>query len=39
MLNIELGRAGLLAIPKNWLLENIREAIQRVLNLNDYWEY
>lgn len=34
-----MGRAGLLVIPRNWLLENIKEAIQRVLNLDDEWEY
>lgn len=39
MLNIELGRAGLLSLPQHWLLQNIKEVIQRVLNLDDEWEY
>ncbi len=34
-----MGRAGLLVIPRNWLLENINEAVQRVLDLDDEWEY
>ena len=39
MLNIELGRAGLFAIPRDWLLETIEEAAEPLLQLNDDWEY
>jgi hypothetical protein len=39
MLNIELGRAGLLAIPRDWLLQNIEETAEPLLVLCDDWEY
>lgn len=39
MLNIELGRAGLLSLPQYWLLQNIKKVMPRVLNLDDEWEY
>ena len=39
MFNIELGRAGLLAIPRDWLLQNIEEAAEPLLVSDDDWEY
>lgn len=39
MLNIQLGRDGLLGIPRNWLLVRIEEAAAPLLALNEYWEY
>ena len=38
-LNIELGRAGLLALPREWLLLNIEEAAEPLLRADDEWEY
>lgn len=38
-LNIELGRAGLLALPKGWLLRHIEEAVGTLLRVDDEWEY
>ncbi len=39
MMNIELGRAGLMALPREWLLQNIEEAAKPLLELDDDWEY
>jgi hypothetical protein len=39
ILNIELGRASLVALPRNWLLEKIEEASKPLLDENDEWEY
>ena len=38
-LNINLGRASLMTLPKDWLLENIESASQPMMNTNDEWEY
>jgi len=39
ILNIDLGRAGILALPKSWLLENIESVAESRLNLQAEWEY
>lgn len=39
MLSIELGRAGLLVMPKAWLVSQLREAIARNGLLADDWAY
>jgi hypothetical protein len=38
-LNINLGRASLMALPKDWLLENIESASKPMMQTNDEWEY
>ncbi|HET7234646.1 MAG TPA: hypothetical protein VFJ16_31830 [Longimicrobium sp.] len=38
-LNIELGRAGLVALPRAWLLARIEPALEPLLAANDEWEY
>lgn len=37
--NITLSRETLWALPREWLLQNLEEAAQATLNLDDYWEY
>ena len=37
--NIELGRAGIWALPKNWVLDYIEEVAEPMLQQNDEWEY
>jgi hypothetical protein len=39
ILNIDLGRAGLMALPKTWLLEHVQTIAQSRLDLQDDWEY
>jgi hypothetical protein len=39
ILNIELGRASLIALPRDWLLKNIERAFKPLLQNNDEWEY
>lgn len=39
ILNIELGRASLIALPRDWLLKNIEKAFEPLLQNNDEWEY
>jgi hypothetical protein len=39
MLNIELGRASLVTLPRKWLLEKIEAAAKPLLDTNDEWEY
>lgn len=38
-LNIDLGRASIIALPNDWLLENIEEVSEPFLQTNDEWEY
>ena len=38
-LNIELGRAGMMALPLPWLLEHLESVAQSHVNLQDEWEY
>ncbi|MCP4421756.1 MAG: hypothetical protein GY805_34520 [Chloroflexi bacterium] len=38
-LNIDFGRASLMALPKDWLLENIEGVFEPILQTNDEWEY
>ena len=38
-LNVELGRAGLLALPRGWLLRHIEEAAEPLLRAGEEWEY
>lgn len=37
--NIILGRAGLLALPRAWLLARIKVAAEPYVERNDDWEY
>jgi hypothetical protein len=37
--NIELGRAGLLALPRAWLMERLPAAAEPLLQLEEYWEF
>jgi hypothetical protein len=37
--NIELGRAGLLALPRAWLMERLPAAAEPLLRLEEYWEF
>ena len=39
ILNIELGRAGMMALPLPWLLEHIETVAQSHVNLQDECEY
>ncbi|MCI0645539.1 MAG: hypothetical protein L0346_11720 [Chloroflexi bacterium] len=39
ILNIELGRAGLLALPREWLITHLESAAGPLLESNDEWEY
>ena len=39
MLNLELGNAGLLALPRPWLLARIEADAAPLLELDDGWEY
>ena len=39
VLNIELGRKALLALPRMWLLAHIEEDAEPLVQLNDEWEY
>jgi hypothetical protein len=36
---IELGRAGLLALPRAWLMERLPAAAEPLLQLDEYWEF
>lgn len=38
-LNIELGRAGLLTLPKERLIGKMESVAEPILELNDEWEY
>lgn len=38
-LNIQLGRHGLLALPREWTLRHLDAAVAEQLNLDDAWEY
>ena len=38
-LNIELGRAGLAALPREWLLARIEPALEPLFATDDDWEY
>ncbi len=38
-LNIELGRHGLLTLPREWTLLHLDAAVEQQLNLEDAWEY
>lgn len=37
--NIEIGRKGILAIPKEWVLHHIEQLAEPLLQLEDDWEY
>lgn len=37
--NIELGRAGIWMLPKQWVLNCIEEIVEPMLHQNDEWEY
>lgn len=37
--NIELGREGILSLPRNWLLERIESIADVQLDLDQEWEY
>ena len=39
VVNIELGRAGLVALPREWLLARIEPALEPLFAVNDAWEY
>jgi hypothetical protein len=39
ILNIELGRASLLALPREWVLQHIEEAAEPLLRAEEEWEY
>ena len=39
ILNIELGRAGLVALPRDWLLARIEPALEPLFATDDDWEY
>lgn len=36
---IERGRAAVLAMPRQWVLEKIEQAAAAALDLNNEWEY
>ena len=38
-LNIELGRAGLVALPREWLLARIEPHLEPLFAADDDWEY
>jgi hypothetical protein len=37
--NIEIGRSGIKAIPRKWILENIESEAEFLINLQDEWEF
>lgn len=37
--NIELGRAAVLALPRDWVVQNIEAFAESLLALGDEWEY
>lgn len=39
ILNIELGRKALQAIPRDWLIVNVEPIANEILSVGDEWEY
>ncbi len=37
--NIEIGRYGILAIPRGWVLQHIEDLAEPLLQTDDEWEY
>jgi hypothetical protein len=37
--NIEIGRYGILAIPREWVLQHIEDLAESLLQTEDEWEY